>query len=77
VADYLFSRIITIPISLYRSGNGDDRTVGASDGSEKGATSISQSVIGVSQQRLVMERTNLVDLLTLIALFAQRHEVAV
>jgi len=35
-----FPPIITIPTSLYRRGNGDDRSVGASDGSEKGATLI-------------------------------------
>jgi hypothetical protein len=40
-----FLQIITILTSLYRSGNGDDRSVGASDGSDKGATLILQSAM--------------------------------
>ena len=40
-----FLQIITIPTPILGCWDGDDRSVGASDGSEKGATSIPQIAI--------------------------------
>src|SRR5215213_11458861 len=54
-----FSRIITIPISIYRCGDGDDRFSGVAtlDKSGKGATSILQAVIWVSPKRQLRNAT--------------------
>src|SRR5918999_2977505 len=54
-----FCGIITIPISIYRGGNGDDRLC---EGSRvrrmgKGATSILQSVVWVSPKRQLRNAT--------------------
>jgi hypothetical protein len=54
-----FFGIITIPISIYRGGNGDDSFVGVAtfDKSGTGATSILQAVIWVSPKRQLSNAT--------------------